>query len=157
MIIRCVRRYLADASHPGHVGLGVAIQLHGSLGKEEVDLVVVALFTAAALPHQGWAHKVRLCTCNTQSESDIYMETRRQPHPPGLNHNKNRCKHKSLTPLFHSLTPLLTSLSTFCHRSSSSQPFFTLCVSTFLLTVHFLRARVCVCVHACVRVCFYFL
>lgn len=54
--------YLADAGHPGHSELSVTVQLQRSLTEEEVDLVVVSILTAAALPHQGRAHKVRLCT-----------------------------------------------------------------------------------------------
>lgn len=54
--------YLADAGHPGHCELSVTVQLQRSLTEEEVDLVVISVLTAAALPHQGRAHKVRLCT-----------------------------------------------------------------------------------------------
>lgn len=45
--------YLADSGHPGHSELGVTVQLQGLLAEEEVDLVVIALLAADALPHQG--------------------------------------------------------------------------------------------------------
>lgn len=54
--------YLADAGHPGHGQLRLTLQLQGSLAEEEVDLIVVSVFAAAAFPHQGRTHKFWLCT-----------------------------------------------------------------------------------------------
>lgn len=48
---RSILGYLADTGHSGHSELCVTVQLQSSLAEEEVDLVVVALFIAAALPH----------------------------------------------------------------------------------------------------------
>lgn len=64
--------YLADAGHSGHRELRVTVQLQGSFAEEEVDLVVVALLAAAALPHQGRAHEVRLCEQTQQNSIRIF-------------------------------------------------------------------------------------
>lgn len=144
--------YLADSGHPGHSELGVTVQLQGLLAEEEVDLVVIPLLAADALPHQGWTHKVRLCkhtrrrgasesVCFTDNSKDIHRNyANRQPQPVGVwteshTHARTRTLDTSVSFL---ATP--SHLSIFYHRTFASsllQSFLALSLQCSLLAVHF--------------------
>lgn len=62
MWVLSLHSHLTHTRHPCHGQITVAVQLQRSLAEEEVDLIVVSIFTVAALPDQRRTHKVWLCT-----------------------------------------------------------------------------------------------
>ena len=133
--------YLADAGHSGHSELCVTVQLQRSLAEEEVDLVVVPVFAAAALPDKGWAHKVWLCTHTTDTEGlsgrallRHHQGTKQQSQPAGLMHTHTHTHTYSEAWHFYLFfcLPFLTSLSVFFHHFTSPvlQSFLTLFLSS---------------------------
>lgn len=61
--------YFTNSSHSCHpaVAVGCCLLL-APLGKEKVDLIIIAGAAACALPHQRGAHKVRLCMGEEQTQ-----------------------------------------------------------------------------------------
>lgn len=47
-----VHSHLTHTCHPCHGQIAVAVQLQRSLAEEEVDLIIIPIFTVAALPDQ---------------------------------------------------------------------------------------------------------